>query len=92
MTLTRQDAARKARVEAWAQAERLEQERRRVGDRVYSGVLVECYPKRTQLATMVAEAEQMNHGMSQLRGCLVAMETQIGQIQAWTEAMPWNMA
>ena len=40
---------------------------------------------------MVAEAEEMNYGMMQLNGCMVAMETRIGEIQAWTEAMEERM-
>ena len=78
-------------MEARAQVERLERARRRVDERVYSGALVECVSKKTQLATMVAEAEEMNHGMRQLKGCMDAMETRIGQIQAWTEAMEERM-
>ena len=66
-------------MEARAQADsRLERERRRLGDRVYGRVFVESYPKRTQLATMVAD-------------CIVAMETQMGAIQGWAESMERRM-
>ena len=73
------------------QAERLERERRHLGDRVYGRVFVESYPKRAQLATMMAEAEAMNHGMSQLKDYIVAMETQIGAIQGWAKSMEQRM-
>ena len=78
-------------MEVRAQVERLERARRRVDERVYSGALMECASKRTQLTTMVAEAEVLNDGMGQLKDCLVTMETRIGQIQAWTEAMEERM-
>ena len=45
MPLTREDTVRKARVEAWAQIERLEHARRCVDQRVSSGALVEYVSK-----------------------------------------------
>ena len=79
------------RSEARVQLERLELERTRVQERVYMGAVVENVSKRTQLATMVAEAEALNDGMKQLKVCLGRMETQVGRIQAWTEAMEERM-
>ena len=71
--------------------ERLERERRRVGQRICTGAIIESVSKNTQLATAVAECEEMNYGMMQLKGCMVTMETPIEAIQAWTERMVERM-
>ena len=92
MPLTRLDAMRRARLEAEAQADSLERERRRIGDRIYGADhYVASYPKRTQLTTMVAEAEALNFGFSKLKDCMVALESQMGTIASWAESMERRM-
>ena len=91
MPFTREDRARRARASARLQLERLELERTRVQERVYMGAVVENVSKRTQLATMVAEAEALSDGMKEVKVCLGRMETQLVRIQAWTEAMEERM-
>ena len=59
--------------------------------RIYTGASTEFVSKNAQLATVVAECEEMNYGMMQLKGCMVTMETPIEAIQAWTERMEERM-
>ena len=91
MAKTRQETARAARREAHAQIDKLHRERRRVNQRIITGAIIESVPKKAQLATVVAECEEMNYGMRQLKGCMRTMENQMEAIQAWTESMVERM-
>ena len=91
MAKTRQETARAARREARAQIERLQRERRRVDQRIYTGAIIESVSKNAQLATVVAECEEINYGMRQLKGSMETMEKQIEAIKAWTERMVERM-
>ena len=59
--------------------------------RIYTGASTEFVSKNAQLATVVAECEEMNYGMMQLKGCMNTMENQIEVIQAWIERMEKRM-
>ena len=91
MAKTRQETAMAARREARAQIERLQRERRRVDQRIYTGAIIESVSKNAQLATVVAECEEINYGMRQLKGSMDTMEKQIEAINAWTEKMVERM-
>ena len=91
MAKTRKETARAARLEARAQIEKLQRERRRVDQKIYTGAIMESKPKKAQLTTVVAECEEMNYGMMQLKGCMDTMEKQIEAIQAWIERMEERM-
>ena len=59
--------------------------------RIYTGAIIESVPKKAQLATVVAECEEINYGLRQLKGCMHTMETQMEAIQAWSERMEERM-
>ena len=88
MPKTREDRARKKRLEAREHDCLEQEERRRAGQRVYTGAMIDCVvSKKTQLATMVAKFENISRNMMQLKACMEEMKQQIEQIQEWTERM-----
>jgi len=93
MPKTREDPARKKKLEAREHDCLEREERRRAGQRVvYTGAMFDCVvSKKTQLATMVAEFENISRSMIKLKTCMEEMKQEIEQIQEWTERMEERM-